>query len=693
MQSRLFYLIILFSFFNANAQNQKIAQAGLPEVVVTSTPFIDTLQQIPASVNIIDGEDLQRGDPLSFADELNKLPGIQMQQGALNTSRLVIRGVGARSQYSTNRVKAYLEGIPLTTGEGETTLEDIDLNLIQRIEIIKGPASATYGAGLGGALNLSLIKPLENEEFAQVYSNLGSYGLFRTGVVAGVGSPNSETLIAFNHLEKDGYRANSGYNRNTATLFNKYHLAEDHSLSLFGNYTNLRAYIPSSLNAEDFRENPEKAAFTWGQARGYESYDKLLAGISYGWEISEKLNWQTSLFTNYRDGYEPRPFNILDEKSKAFGIRSVLRSKFEVFHISAKASAGIEYYDENYSFSLFENLYEENSGNGSLKGSLISDQQQDRKYLSLFAQISLPLSDKLKTNLGLSYNHSRYTLNDGVNPTGEDRSGRYTYPRQFLPQAGVTYEVASEKIIYGSISQGFSIPTVAETLSPEGAINPEIKPETGTNYELGLKASWFNKKLYTELAAYSLQVNNLLVAERVGQDQFVGRNAGKTDHNGLEVLINYQQRISNNWMLKPYGSLSINSYSFDEFTDDGNNFSGNDLTGVPESVYQIGLDLAQRDAFRFNLSYLHTGSIPLNDANSLSSDPYSLVNVRADYLFKILKEQKIQVYGGINNLFDTDYASQILPNAVGFGGSAPRYFYPGEPINFYVGLQLNLASN
>ena len=86
----------------------------LGEVLINSTPIQDKLQRIPGAVSIITAQNLERGDQLSIANELNKNPGIQMQQGALNTSRISIRGLGARSQYSTNRVKAYIEGNRLT---------------------------------------------------------------------------------------------------------------------------------------------------------------------------------------------------------------------------------------------------------------------------------------------------------------------------------------------------------------------------------------------------------------------------------------------------------------------------------------------------------------------------------------------------------------------------------------------------
>ena len=662
----------------------------LGEVIITSTPIQDKLQRIPAAVNSITAEDFQRGDQLSIANELNKNPGIQMQQGALNTSRISIRGLGARSQYSTNRVKAYIEGIPLTTGEGETTLEDLDLNLIERMEIIKGPASSSYGAGLGGAINISVIKPKPENSKIRLNGIAGAYGLFKSGITAMFGNRETGGFVSYNHLEKDGFRANSNYNRNTLTAYAKTQLNEVSSLSFFGNYTRLKAFIPSSVNAETLQNSPKDAAFTWGQAQGYESYDKALAGLAYEWNINANNTWQTSVFTNYRDGYEPRPFDILDEDSFAFGIRSSLNSQFSLFHIPAKSSIGVEYFDEHYQAELFENLYEENNGNGSLQGNRFSDQEQDRKYLNLFAQLSLQLTPKFKADLGLNYNHSRYRLDDHLNESNVDNSGVYTYPRIFLPQAGLSYEVAKDKFIYAAVSRGFSLPTVAETLTPEGAINPEIKPETGFNYELGLKAQWLDHRLYTELALYTVQVNDLLVAERVGNDQYVGRNAGATDHNGIEFLINYRENLTTAWSLQPYGSLALNDYSFDAFVDNDKDYSGNELTGVADQVINLGLDVVFQNRFKFNINYRHTGSIPLNDANTLYSDAYNLVNLRADYSFDLFAKVKTRIFAGVNNVFDTDYAAQILPNATGFGGAAPRYYYPGEPVNFYTGLNVKL---
>ncbi len=81
--------------------------------------------------------------------------------------------------------------------------------------------------------------------------------------------------------------------------------------------------------------------------------------------------------------------------------------------------------------------------------------------------------------------------------------------------------------------------------------------------------------------------------------------------------------------------------------------------------------------------------MPITDGNDLYSDDYELTNFKIGYAFQFLKEIQVNAFFGINNLFDEKYASQILINASSFGGNAPRYFYPGIPINYFTGINLN----
>jgi iron complex outermembrane receptor protein len=180
-----------------------------------------------------------------------------------------------------------------------------------------------------------------------------------------------------------------------------------------------------------------------------------------------------------------------------------------------------------------------------------------------------------------------------------------------------------------------------------------------------------------------------LVARRTSEDEFIGINAGKTQHDGLEFNLNYNWIKSETLFINTFINGTLNNFTFKEFIDDGNDFSGNDLTGVPNSVLNFGVDFTSTMGFYGNLNFQNVGMMPITDSNNLSSDSYSLTNFKFGYQKNLNEKLKLNLFFGLNNIFNTKYASQILINATGFGGSIPRYFYPGNPINYFSGINLN----
>ena len=94
--------------------------------------------------------------------------GAQLEGGQLetvtvsatpSTARLTLRGMGSRTPYASNRVKAYFNDVPLTSGDGATIIEDLELSTLQSVEVLKGPASALYGPALGGVIVLRTSPP------------------------------------------------------------------------------------------------------------------------------------------------------------------------------------------------------------------------------------------------------------------------------------------------------------------------------------------------------------------------------------------------------------------------------------------------------------------------------------------------------------------------------------------------------
>lgn len=153
-------------------------------------------------------------------------------------------------------------------------------------------------------------------------------------------------------------------------------------------------------------------------------------------------------------------------------------------------------------------------------------------------------------------------------------------------------------------------------------------------------------------------------------------------------MTNYALLALPQLQITPYFSGAVNAFKFKEFLDGDADYSGNQLTGVPENQFNFGVDLNTKNGFTVNTSFRTMGAIPLNDSNTKYSERYALLDIKTTYVFTILSVLKTELNAGINNASNTKYAANILPNAVGFGTAAPRYFYPGNPVNWYGGFSV-----
>lgn len=662
----------------------------LSEIVLRSSMIPQQIRKTPASVGLISEKDLQRSDNFNLVQNFNYVPGVYVNQGALNTNKINIRGIGSRAQYSTNRIKAYINGIPLTTAEGELTLDDFDPEYLERIEIFKGPVSSVFGAGLGGAINLYTKKYSKDHRSVETEFSYGSFNTRKTNANITYVKDSLDIAVNYNNLLSDGYRENGSYDRIAMTANAGYLTKDGNYWAFLISHANLKAFIPSSLNEEDFKNNPQEAAFTWYESAGYESYSRNVLGLSYDHGFSENFRNQTSVFYNSRDGYEPRPFDILDDDRSSVGLRTRFNLKLPVFSLPSEVSFGAETMLEWYETGTFENLYEQAETRKSLQGDRLSLNHQNRNYLNLFAQLNMEITSKLLLEAGVNFNSTAYELEDRFTEDGTDQSGDYRFDPVFSPRLGLSYEAFPGKNIYASVSHGFSTPTVAETLTPEGLINTSLQTETGWNYELGFKANWLKKRLYTELNLYSIQIRNLLVARRVGQDQYVGVNAGKADHNGIEFLASYNTSFSRDFRLNLFLNSNYNFFVFDKFIDLGENYSGNEIPGNPEFMISPGLELIFKK-LTTSINYQAYGKMTLNDANTIYTEPYQLLNLKFNYNWNLSREFDLSFDFGVNNMLDENYAASVVTNAVGFGGSAPRYYYPGNPRNYYGGFSLKYS--
>ena len=166
---------------------------------------------------------------------------------------------------------------------------------------------------------------------------------------------------------------------------------------------------------------------------------------------------------------------------------------------------------------------------------------------------------------------------------------------------------------------------------PSGQINTNLKPETCWNFEIGTRGEFFKNKLQYQVAIYRLNIKNLLVSRRTALDEFIGINAGETQHDGLELSLNYKVLETDGFMINSFMNYTLNNFIFKEFIDDSNNFSGNDLTGVPSDIFNAGINFNSTLGFYGNINFQYVGSMPITDSNSFFSDDYKLINLKFGY--------------------------------------------------------------
>jgi len=679
LQSNLTAFIILFLAPLMVAQESKPTgdTISLQDVTISVIPFQEKYGEATGGIVVISTREQELNHTINAAELINQAPGVYMASGAFNTNRLVIRGVGSRTPYHSNRIRAYLEDIPLTSGDGVTSLEDVDVLGIRSVEILKGPSSALYGSGLGGVVKLNATYPRKEGFTARVSNTIGSFLTMKNGISAGYKNKHMALTAGLSRSYSSGYRENSTYTRNSA-LFNARYFGRRNTLSFTFNLADLLAQIPSSLNETDFLNHPRKAAGNWLAIEGYETYLRVLGGMRLETAVNRQLKNRLVLFSTFRDPYESRPFNILDDRFLNLGFRETFQVDLTEVHLQA----GLEYFHEWADWQIYETLE-------GIQGELLADHSERRQYLNTFLYFHWNPLEKLVIDAGLNLNLLHYNLESAYTADSTDHAGRYRYQPVLSPRIGINYRYNPGHYFYFSAGHGFSAPSLEETLLPEGTINTELKPETGWNMEVGGRGSFLQGAIRYDATLYSVYLHNLLVTERVAEDIFTGINAGSALNSGLEILGRFSLGpIPGKIPLKPEATLgyTLSHNRFVEFIDEGIDYSGKSLPGIPAQVLHATLS-GNMHSIKVDLQYRYTGSQWMNDLNDLKYDGYHLLNLQIGWSPDLDKVPVgIELSGGIRNLFNAHYASMILINAPSFGGNPPRAYYPGLPRRIYAGL-------
>lgn len=656
-------------------QGQSADSVRLTEVTVHSYLSNRPLLRLPSSATVVDEPELKKQSGQSLVPVMNTLPGVRMEERSPGSYRLSIRGSLLRSPFGIRNVKVYLEDFPLTDAGGNTYLNLLDLNIIHSIEVLKGPDGSLFGANSGGVVRINTIHP-DTLNMVKIGTGGGSYGLFQEYALVKHRFGKNNFAVGEGWQRSDGYRINSRFDRKYIQVTNQYQYYPKGKLTVLMFYSNLSYRTPGGLTYTEWIKDPHAARspngmFEGAQAQKAGVYNSTVyTGISNQVKLSKAWSHTIALFGSYTDFKNPFITNYEKRRENTLGARTWFQASNNAEgKILIKFHTGAEMAQTRSDITNYSNTH------GVPTGSPVNDKITSNQ-LFIFNHLMFDFYNKWLLEAGLSLNFNSYSYYT-IYLTKTPRYQRHFIP-QLMPKVGVSYQIAALMAWRASISRGYSTPSLAEIRSSTNEVNTSLEPENGWNYETGIRLHTRNNILRWDISVFHYLLNNAIVrrVNEAGQEYFI--NAGGTKQTGLESQVSLRlfKRMEFN------NALTISRFIFRNYSVGSNDYSGNKLTGVPSTTIVSGLRIQLPAQLYVFIQHNYTSSIFLNDANTVSSDPYHLMLLTAGCKLINRATLVLELSGGIDNLLDEKYSLGNDLNAAG-----GRYYNAAMPKNYFGKLE------
>jgi len=663
------------------------AQPVLEEIIVTADFRQAAVDDIPASIAVVDTDVMARKNAQHLEDILLNTPNVNLASGASRARFIQIRGIGERGQFSeplNASVGVMIDGVDFS-GIGTAGM----LYDMAQVEVLMGPQGTRYGSNaLAGLINMQTKAPQPETEYGVQLqaANAGERGV--AGFLTGPATDDLFFRVSGQQLESDGFSNNLFLGRPTntreeTTLRGKFRwlMTDTEKLDFTAAMIDLdNGYDAFSL--DNMRD-------TLSDEPGFDCQDSKLAS----------LNFTTSRFA---------PFAL--EVLGGFAVSDIAYGYDEDwvytgFHPFEYSSTD-KYYRDRETISGEVRLV--SSDVGALLGgrtswvagiySLHQDVDLARDYtflpalftsrfiidrLAVYADTTTVLTDNFSLDIGLR--------SERFSAEYQDSNGLAFSPNDdlFGGKISLNYALPDSSLLYASASRGYK----SGGFNTDGSLDADLREfnaETLWNYEAGFKGLLLDNRLQLQAALFwmdrdDVQISSSTVRVRDNGSaefiDFIGNAAGGTNR-GLEISAQWQS--ADHWSL--YGNLGLLDADYEDFINsNGDNLDGRQQAHAPDYQYTLGMvydfdanlsldvNVQGRDAFYFS------------DSHDARSDSYALLNASLRYQRDAMT---LTLWG--RNLTDEDTFVRGF-----YFGNDPRddytargYTQLGEPVRY--GLTVNL---
>ncbi len=619
---------------NAQAGN---ATTRLDEVVVTAGRVKEFQREVTSHVTVLEEQEIKMSTARDLGDLLAE-QGI----GYVNKYPGTLTSIGIRG-FRTNAMGIDLEGkvIVLLDGRriGTGNLAKIMTKNIERVEIIRGPASVQYGSSaIGGLVNV-ITRQGKGKPSVFVQGELGSFGHEEisagfSGALEGFdfsGSVSRSTMDDYDTADGDEY-ANTGYDEKVNVSLNLgYEFLPKNRLGVIVNSFEVdEAGTPSYLSQNDLDDYADKSN---------ESFDFMYDGATpdglFSWKaryfVGEDDNKNVDPVASNPDFWDDGiPF---ENNTDYQGAQAQLTWNPEPYRLTA----GVDWlnYDIEQDFDPVKTEY-------------------DNPAFFLLGKARF-LNDSLILSGGARYDDFEVEVKEGQGGT-EDAD-------DLSPQLGMAYLPLENIKLRANYGQGFRMPSAqqlaADFVSGFGTPfkgNPDLDPEKSETYEAGIDVYFgaFDSSLTYFYTDFEDKI--VSVAGQGGVQTW--DNVGEATVSGFEGELSYDvaSLLNLNWQIKPYFNFTYLTEFEDEETDE-------DLLYTSEWNLSYGLMVSDYDGFSARLNFAYIGELDIQDFESgfpapvIEKGGFTVANLSVEKrILDFGSYGDLSLRGEVHNLLDKDYA-------------------------------------
>lgn len=674
------FVLGILVFFVATASGQDTSYTQLATIVVSANKLKEKRIESPVAISILSPKTVDKAKAQRIDFLLNKVSGVYMPTIGNEQHMMSIR-----QPISLKGLYLYLEdGMPIRTSGlfSSNALIEMNSSNIHSIEIIKGPASALYGAeAIGGVVNI-LTTPVPSKADAFISTQITNTGFKKLDLSWGAPTKTGGWMISGAWTDqKNGITDYSDFNKKALSVKRTFRLNE--KLKGYQNlqYINYYTQMTGSLDSIKFFQKN----FGSQQSFTFRKIDALRfrQNLDYNWNTHSNTTFNFMYRNNTMD---QNPAYLIASTANATKFKGQVNSNhFDAYvldlqHVwsipmlSSKIMLG-GYWDitnQNLMANYIDIVKDTSIGKFTKytypsRDSLITNYNTEISNKAIYFNYIANLNKAIRLNMTMRYDNFEYLFNNLLPMGTPSAKNNFT---QFTPKLGLTYNQRWWGG-YLNYSKGFVPPQITEIYN---AIRvPYLLPQNFSNIEIG---SWYqSKKLSAEISIYSLQGKNEIISVRQTDGVNLNQNSGATSHMGIEYQIRYQ--------LAPSMDISLNGsntkHKYLNTSIKGVDVSGKEMNAAPNLFNNLSFNWKPTKLIRSSLEWIHQSAYYMDETNATRYPGFNLLNARFGLQFK-----KSEIWLNVLNLTNTYYSTMATKNFSVKGSSAYSY-YLGEPRSITIG--------